>query len=76
MRISSTYICPARGLSGLEPPELDRLSQAVGVIRDLGIECLMFPVLEESMMGASRARVQYLDDLHTHFPGLWDHFRE
>ena len=48
MLISATYICPVRGLAGLEPPEPIRLGQAAKVAKSLGIERLMLPVLEES----------------------------
>jgi len=61
MLISSTYICPVRGLTGLEPPEADRLGQAAGVAKNLGIERLLLPVLEESLIGSVRSKVTALD---------------
>ena len=61
MLISTTYICPIRGLAGLEPPEADRLGQAAGVAKNLGIERLMLPVLEESLSGSVRSKVTALD---------------
>ncbi len=63
MRISATYICPVRGLATLEPPEPTRLGQAAKVAKGLGLERLMLPVLEESLMGASRDKVSFLEDL-------------
>jgi len=61
MLISATYICPVRGLATLEPPEPTRLSQAAKVAKGLGLERLMLPVLEESLMQTSRATVSFLD---------------
>jgi len=61
MLISATYICPVRGLAGLEPPEPARLGQAAKVAKSLGLERLMLPVLEESLTGTSRAKVTFLD---------------
>lgn len=63
MLISATYICPVRGLAGLEPPEPARLGQAAKVAKGLGLERLMVPVLEESLMGTSRNKVGFLDAL-------------
>jgi len=63
MLISSTYICPTRGLAGLEPPEPTRLGRAAKVAKSLGIERLMVPVLEEALVGSGRDSVRYLDGL-------------
>lgn len=63
MLISATYICPVRGLAGLEPPEPVRLGRVAKVAKVLGIERLMVPVLEEAMVGSGRASVRYLDGL-------------
>jgi len=63
MFISATYVCPVRGLAGLEPPEPVRLGQAARVAKGLGLARLMLPVLEESIMGTSRAKVGFLDGL-------------
>jgi hypothetical protein len=63
MLISSTYICPVRGLAGLEPPEPSRLGRAAKVAKGLGIQRLMLPVLEEALVGSGRALVSYLDGL-------------
>lgn len=63
MLISATYICPVRGLAGLDPPEPTRLLQAAKLARGLGIERLMLPVLEESLLGPSRSKVAFLDGL-------------
>jgi hypothetical protein len=63
MMISATYICPVRGLASLEPPEPTRLLQAGKVAKSLGIEQLMLPVLEESLLGPLRSKVGFLDGL-------------
>jgi len=63
MLISANYICPVKGLAGLEPPEPIQLGKAVGVAKSLGLARLMVPVLEESLMGTSRAKVGFLDGL-------------
>jgi hypothetical protein len=63
MLISATYICPVRGLAGLEPPEPTRLGQAARVANSLGLDRLMVPVLEEALLGAGRVVVRYLDGL-------------
>jgi hypothetical protein len=63
MLISATYICPVRGLASLEPPEPTRLLQAAKVAKSLGIEQLMLPVLEESLIGTTRAKVGFMDGL-------------
>jgi hypothetical protein len=63
MLISSTYICPVRGLAGLEPPEPIRLGAAAKAAKGLGIRRLMLPVLEEALVGSGKALVRYLDGL-------------
>ncbi|SPD75926.1 hypothetical protein PITCH_A780056 [uncultured Desulfobacterium sp.] len=63
MMISATYICPVRGLAGLEPPEPDVLEKAARIARSLGIEQLRIPVLEESLTGSVRHKVAFLDGL-------------
>jgi len=63
MMISATYICPVKGLTSLEPPEQARLGQVARVAKNLGLERLLLPVLEESMLKTSRARVSYLEGL-------------
>jgi len=63
MLSSATYICPVRGLASLEPPEPTRLLQAAKVAKSLGIEQLMLPVLEESLIGTTRVKVGFLDGL-------------
>lgn len=63
MLISATYICPVRGLAGLEPPEPIRLGQAARVAKGLGLKRLMLPVLEESLLGTSRTKIGFLDRL-------------
>jgi len=56
MLISATYICPIRGLIGLEPPEPVRLCQAAKVAKGVGVERLMAPVLEEALLRTTRAK--------------------
>jgi hypothetical protein len=63
MLISSTYLCPVRGLAGLEPPEPTRLGRAAKVAKGLGIQRLMLPVLEEALVSSGRTSVRYLDGL-------------
>lgn len=63
MLISATYICPVRGLSGLEPPEVDRLGKASRIAKSLGLDSLLLPVQEEALIGAVRAKITMLDGL-------------
>lgn len=63
MLISATYICPVRGLTTLEPPEPLQLGQAAKVAENLGVKRLLIPVLEESLTGATKATITYLDGL-------------
>ena len=63
MRLSATYVCPVRGLAGLEPPEPFRLGKAAKVAKSLGPDRLLLPVLEESLAGTARAKTRFLDGL-------------
>ncbi|MBU2497371.1 MAG: hypothetical protein KKE57_00570 [Proteobacteria bacterium] len=63
MLISATYLCPIRGLAGLEAPEPNRLGEAAKIARGLGIAQLQLPVLEESLVAQVRAKVRFLDGL-------------
>ena len=63
MHISANYICPVRGLTTLEPPDAARLHQAGGAAKDLGVERLLIPVLEESLIQSARSTVGFLDGL-------------
>ena len=63
MLISANYICPVRGLAGLEPPEPGRLSQAAKIAKGIGLERLLIPVLEEALLGGTRAKIAFLDGL-------------
>jgi hypothetical protein len=65
MDIGATYLCPVRGLSGLEPPEPSRLGRAAKAARDLGLNSLTLPVLEEALLSPGRTRVRYLDGMIT-----------
>lgn len=61
MTISSTYICPLRGLSSLDPPDPVRLSQAGKSAADLGMNGLILAIQEEIMHGPVKLKVSYLD---------------
>ena len=61
--ISATYVCPVRGLTGLEPPEADRIGKAAGIAKTLELDALVLPVLEEALIGAARSKVAMLDGL-------------
>ncbi len=63
MWISATYICPVRGLAGLEPPEPVVLGRTARIARNLGLDRLVIPVLEESLLRADRHKVRFLDGL-------------
>jgi hypothetical protein len=63
MMISSTYICPVRGLAGLEPPEPIRLGASAETAKASGIKRLMLPILEEALVVSHKASVRYLDGL-------------
>jgi len=63
MWISATYICPVRGLAGLEPPEPVVLGRTARIARSLGLDRLVIPVLEESLLRADRHKVRFLDGL-------------
>jgi len=63
MLISANYICPVRGLAGLEPPEPGRLIQAAKIAKGIGLERLLIPVLEEALLGGTRAKIAFLDGL-------------
>jgi hypothetical protein len=63
MIVSATYICPVRGLAGLEPPDPARLTQAAKVANNPGVERLLLPVLEEALSGGARAKIRYLEGL-------------
>jgi hypothetical protein len=63
VRVSAVYICPVRGLADLLPPEPKRLGRAAGVARNLGIEQLFIPVLEESLLVSIREKISYFDGL-------------
>ena len=63
MLLSAKYICPKRGLAGLDPPEPHTLGQAARVAKSLGLDHLLIPVLEESLTGSAKQRVRFLDGL-------------
>jgi hypothetical protein len=63
MQVSSVYICPVRGLQRLEPPEPETLFKAAGAAKDLGVERLLLPVVEEALMQGTKARVRFLDGI-------------
>lgn len=63
MWMSSTYVCPVRGLSGLEPPDPTVVGKAAGIASSLGVDRLVIPVLEESLLRPDRLKVRFLDGL-------------
>ncbi len=63
MQVSSVYICPVRGLQHLEPPEPETLFKAAGAAKDLGVERLLLPVVEEALLQGNKARVRFLDGI-------------
>lgn len=63
MTVSAMYICPVNGLIDFRPPDPGRLHQAAGTARDLGVEKLWFPVIEETLMMPRRDMVRYLDGI-------------
>jgi hypothetical protein len=63
MLISANYICPVRGLATLQAPEPGRLGQAAKVARGIGLERVLIPVLEEALMGRTKAKIAYIDGL-------------
>ncbi|MCF8145659.1 MAG: hypothetical protein K9N21_17245 [Deltaproteobacteria bacterium] len=63
MWASAIYICPVRGLADLEPPHPVYLGRTAGIARSLGLDRLMIPVLEESLLRANRHKVRFLDGL-------------
>jgi hypothetical protein len=63
METSATYICPIRGLAGLAPPDPDTLWRAASAARELGLQRLYLPVLEEPLIGARRQKIQFVDGL-------------
>ena len=58
---SVTYVCPTRGLHSLEPPEPYRLCRAAGAVKDLGIDRITLPLLEEPLYRSGKVRIAYLD---------------
>ncbi|MFN2281439.1 MAG: hypothetical protein ACK2TZ_06205, partial [Anaerolineales bacterium] len=63
MWISATYICPVRGLAGLDPPDPVNLGRTAGIAGSLGLERLVIPILEESLLRADRHKMRFLDAL-------------
>lgn len=63
MWVSSIYICPVRGLAGLEAAEPTVLLRALSVARVLGLERVVMPVLEEALLQPKRPRWRFLDGL-------------
>jgi hypothetical protein len=63
MWVASTYICPARGLADLDPPDPVVLGRSAAIAGDLGLDRLIIPVLEESLLRPDRQKVRFLDGL-------------
>lgn len=62
MNLSAVYICPIRGMAGLEPPDPETLFKAARVGADLGLTRLELPVMEEAL-DRPRLASAYLDGL-------------
>jgi hypothetical protein len=63
MWISATYICPVRGLADLDPPDPVYLGRIARIARSLGLDRMVIPVLEESLLRSERHKVRFLDGL-------------
>lgn len=63
MKVSALYVCPLRGLADLRPPDPKRLGHAAAVAKNLGVDRLYIPVLEESLFLPSREKVAFLEGL-------------
>jgi hypothetical protein len=63
MWVSATYICPVRGLADLDPPDPTHLGKTARIARSLGVDRLVIPVLEESLLRSERMKVRFLDGL-------------
>lgn len=63
MWVSATYICPVRGLADLDPPDSMYLGKTARIARSLGVDRLVIPVLEESLLRSERQKVRFLDGL-------------
>jgi len=63
MIVGADYICPVRGLTGLEPPKPETLRKAARAAKDLGLERIAIPLLEESLTRGTKARIRFLDGL-------------
>jgi hypothetical protein len=63
MIVSATYVCPVRGLAALLPPEPECLLRACRTAKELAINRLVLPVLEEALVQTARSQVKYLDGL-------------
>ena len=63
MIVSADYICPVRGLTGLEPPKPETLRKAARAAKDLGLERIAIPLLEESLARGTKATIRFLDGL-------------
>jgi hypothetical protein len=61
--LSSTYICPVRGLAGLEPPDPERLGEAAKIAVELGLDQLCFPIPEGPLVSSAQAKIAYLDGM-------------
>jgi hypothetical protein len=65
MIVSADYICPVRGLTSLEAPQPETLRKSARAARDLGIERITVPLLEECLTRNTKARIKFLDGLIT-----------
>ncbi|RJR31239.1 MAG: hypothetical protein C4576_32095 [Desulfobacteraceae bacterium] len=63
MIVTADYLCPVRGLTSLEAPHPETLLKSARAAKDLGLDRITLPLLEESLAGGSKARVKFLDGL-------------
>ena len=63
MYLSAVYLCPVRGVVGLEPPEPAALRRAGRAARQMGLDRLDLPFPEEALTQAPKAVVHYLDGM-------------
>ncbi|MBW2619526.1 MAG: hypothetical protein JRC92_11690, partial [Deltaproteobacteria bacterium] len=63
MNLSAAYLCPVRGVAGLEPPEPAALRRAGRVARQMGLSRLDLPLPEEALIQSPKAVVRYLDGM-------------
>ncbi len=63
VKISATYICPAKGLMRFEAPDPKLFENAMAIAKLLGFEKLYIPILESSLLCTPKSKVSFLDML-------------